>query len=141
RALAEVGGEASLPAGERDHRPAKRVPHERLLLGGLPEGRQRTFGVVAVLLLRFDVDAIELERVLRHAGALEPLVDDGGSVGTSRDLELDAQPEAAEPLLERRATESAEHAGGANGRRERQGRPGAGLPHADALEGLPGAVA
>src|SRR5262249_54035000 len=96
------------------------MSHERLLLRGLDEGRQRAFCVVAVLLLGLDVDAVELEGPLRDPLTSEAVVDQRGAVRTPRDLELEAEPEAAEPFLERRPAEGAEHAGGADGRRQRE---------------------
>jgi hypothetical protein len=100
--------------------PLERAPDERLLLGRARERRERRLRVPAVLLLRLDVDEVELHRVARDAVAAERLHDHLGAVRAPGHLELDAEPERAEALLERRAAEVPEDRRGADGRRERQ---------------------
>src|SRR5512139_472447 len=101
----EDGVEAELHARQCDDRPAKRMAHQRLLRGGLYEGRDRLLGIVAVLLFGLDVDAVELERLLRNVVVRERLENHGGAVRAAGHLHLHAEPEGAQALLERRAAE------------------------------------
>src|SRR5206468_8767202 len=103
-----------------DYRPLEGAADERLLLAGLRERDQGRLGVATVLLLGRDVDEVELHRVLRDAVAPEGLGDHLRTVRPARNLELDTETEGAEPLLEGRAAEVAEHGGGADRRGERQ---------------------
>ena len=130
----QIRVEAALHAAEGDDRPAERAAHQLPLPRGLHVRHQRALGVLAVLVLHLHVDAVELERVVRNAGAPQPGVDHRRAVRSPGHLQLDAEAEAAETLLERRPAESAQDAGRADGRGERQVGLGVRLGDADALE-------
>src|SRR5436853_3146743 len=116
----EIRVEAGLHAVRRAHGPLECAPDERLLLARGGEAGQSGFGVLAVLLLRLDVDEEELHRVPRDPVAAERARDHFCAARSAGHLELDPEPEGAEALLERRAAEPAEHRGGADRRRERE---------------------
>src|SRR5262249_46623110 len=116
--------------------PAEGGPDHCLLLRGLHERLQRALRVLAVLLLGLDVDVVELQRLLGDALPLEALVDQRGAVRPPGNLELETEPEAAESLLEGRAPERAEPAGGADRGCQRVGLRRVGLGDAQAIQRL-----
>src|SRR5688572_4821411 len=128
--------EPGLHAGDRDHRPAEGVAHERLLLARLHERGDGALGVVAVLVLRLHVDAVELERLRRNVVSLERLQDHRGPVRAAGDLHLETEPERAEPLFEGRAAERTEHGGATDRRGEWQVSAGLVLVDAEAAQEL-----
>src|SRR5207247_1930657 len=115
---AEEGVEPRLHPLVREHRPLERAPHERLLLTRAREGREGGLGVAAVLLLGLDVDEVELHRVTRDGVVAERLDDHLGAVRTAGHLELHAEAEGAEALLEGGAAEVPDGRGRADGRGE-----------------------
>src|SRR5207249_5442176 len=113
---AQEGVEPRLHPLVREHRPLERAADERLLLARARKGLESGLGVAAVLLLGLDVDEVELHRVARDVVVAERLHDHLGAVRTAGHLQLDAETEGPETLLEGRAAEVPDGRGRADGR-------------------------
>src|SRR5207244_10534667 len=135
-ASAQEGVEPRLHPLVREHRPLERAPHERLLLARAREGREGGLGVAAVLPLGLDVDEVELHRLARDVVVTERLHDHLGAVRTAGHLELDAEAEGAEALLEGGAAEVPDGRGRADGRGQGEMVPRVRLRDAEAGQEL-----